>query len=241
MPLYPTFSNHLDVFMVFAEHKLPVKIDYCISINILKSVQVVKKVLNWILIGFGGLAVVAALGVIAWVGFSFLTRERIDIDTPDTQVAEGEVEEGFLVNLYFGHDDATFEDHYELEEVQRETDSEDLVTFSMEELISGPNQDERTRGLVSALVPVESSQSTCDGEDLLVEEEDGVFKFQVCRETEGYDDLVSRAIASAQVSQTMSQFPDVDIPVLLNHEEDCFYDPNDDNSCYQDLPESLRP
>ena len=86
----------------------------------------------------------------------------------------------------------------------------------------------------------EGSESICDGEDFSIDGEDGTFLIQLCRETVNYGEGDADITALSQITQTLSQFPDVEQTVVFDPDDNCFADA-EANTCYDSLPESLMP
>ena len=198
----------------------------------------IKKILSGLLAVFGGLAVVAV--IIGGVWFLFFDDDPgVDTSLPD-EALEGAGEEMVAVNVSFGDEAVTAQDPVALRDAERTTDRSDLIAFSIEEMIEGPDDGERDSGLYTELAMDEGSESICDGEDFSIDGEDGTFLIQLCRETINYGEGDADITALSQITQTLSQFPDVEQSVVLDLDSNCFAD-SDANTCYDSLPESLMP
>lgn len=201
----------------------------------------VKQVLSTLLAVLGGLAVLAVLAAAAWL-LLFDNQGAGSGPAPHEEAGELDAVEGTAVNIHLAHQERTPEDFTNLDVVERTTERSDVAAFSVEEMISGPTEEEADQGLYSELEVEPDSQSSCGGDDFQLEVEEGTFLVRMCRPTQNYGSGESDSIAVAQIAQTFSQFPDVEQTVVLDHEQRCFGDTSGQNDdCYQDLPESLRP
>ena len=198
----------------------------------------VKKILSGLLAVFGGLAVVAVIIGGVWFVF-FDDAPGVDTSLPD-EALQGGGDNMVAINVSFGDEGVTSQDPVALREAERTTDRTDLIAFSIEEMIDGPSDEELGSGLYTELAMAEGSESICDGEDFSIDGEDGTFLIQLCRETVNYGEGDADITALSQITQTLSQFPDVEQSVVFDPDGNCLADAGA-NTCYDSLPESLMP
>ena len=166
--------------------------------------------------------------------------QRID-QAAEEEVDEAEEDAMITVDIHFADEERTQTDFTDVVAVERETDRQDVAAFSLEQMIEGPNEDEQADGLFSELELAADSESACGGEDFSIETEDGVFVVWMCRMPENYGTTGGDAIAMTQITETMSQFPEVEDTVVLDMDRNCFGDRSGQNRCYDDLPEGIEP
>jgi hypothetical protein len=170
----------------------------------------------------------AAVGLIWWLG----QREAPAPNETDENGAT-------TVSVYFSTDEST-EQFAAIEAVNRTTTRQDVGTFAMEQLIAGPTQAERARGLSSHLEAALEGESNCERDDFTLRVDEGYAMLRFCRQvmTAGAGD---DARISATATNTLRQFPTVDEVVILTREGNCFGDMSAQDLCLQGVPSQLRP
>jgi len=193
----------------------------------------IKKIGSILLAAFGGIVLIGGIGVLAWAFIS--DSGTSGIPTPETgEVGEPEV----LVNIHFGDEERTPQDPVDLAVIERSTSRNDLIAYTLEEMIAGPTEEEQQDGLYSELILAADSESNCDG-DFRIDNDETTFVVQLCRDTENYNDNDANIVTIAQILQTMSQFPDAEDVVILDRDDNCFGDTSGDNDCLDRIPSAL--
>lgn len=197
-----------------------------------------KKIFSTLLAVAGGVAVLGALGFLAWA--LIMSGDDNGTGLPEEALNGEEASTEIVTNVYFG-DDETREDFSALGEVQRTTDRTDLIAYTMEEMIAGPTEEERSSGLYSELMIDEAEESTCGGDDFTIEADGGAILVWMCKDAHNYGDGHSDSVAVSQISQTMSQFPDVEELFVFDKNRNCYGDTEGENACYERLPAGITP
>lgn len=199
-------------------------------------VMSVRKLFSGALAALGGLAVAGAIVLGIWVFMTDGNGDRLP-----QEAMEGDFEESVLVNLSFADEELTADDPAALAVAERSTSRDDLIAYSIEEIIEGPDEEEQAEGLYTELTFDAESESVCGGEDFELQSEDGVFLVQLCRDLENAGDLAAEATALSQITQTLAQYPDVDTSTAVDPEGNCLAEADEDNLCHEQLPEGMDP
>lgn len=198
----------------------------------------VKKIMSIILAVVGGLAVLGAIGFLVW---ALVMGGNDETALPEEALEGQDYTPEVAVNIYFGHEEQTAEDYSNLAEARRSTPRSDLIAYTMEEMIAGPDEEERARGLFSELEVDDTQNSACGGDDFAIEADNDAFLIWLCRETINYGDGHADSVAVSQIYQTMSQFPDVGELFVFDRERNCYGDTEGVNECYERLPSGITP
>ena len=121
--------------------------------------------------------------------------------------------------------------------VQRVSPTLGVATYAIQQLIAGPTASERTAGYYTELTAALSGSSNCGGADFTItldhrgpKPETGTVTLQFCRTTALPGDLSGGRI-KAEISATLTQFPNNQRVVILTSSGACFDDLSGQNAC----------
>ncbi len=113
--------------------------------------------------------------------------------------------------------------------VTRTTTSQAVAQFAIEQLIAGPTNAEKQKGLID---PIElTGESNC-GEDFTISITEETAKLQFCR-TVPTAGVGEDARLQTAIKETLTQFSTIEKVIILNRNGDCFKDLSGKNLCLQ--------
>lgn len=120
--------------------------------------------------------------------------------------------------------------------VSRSTDRQDVATFAIEQIISGPTDEDKEGAELDNTFGEDSfawftGASTCGGNDFSIDiSTDKVATVKFCRTTMLAGDM-SGFIIEDQIRRTLKQFPTIEKVEILNNQGTCFNDMSGLNQC----------
>ena len=133
-------------------------------------------------------------------------------------------------SIYFSKNPESLNDFTFTTAVERSTTRTDVATYSIEQLIAGPNAAEKARSLFSPLENNLTGTSNCNDKDftLAVSNETATLKFCKTVESSGVGD---DARIQSTVNNTLTQFTTVKKVTILDKNNNCFGDQSGLNLC----------
>ncbi len=172
------------------------------------------------------------------------TDEQNETDDPDSEeenTDEGEEAEGETVQLYFYKEPLEPQHNVaDIESVERTTESENLYTYAITELINGPSEEEQDDGYISVFSL--SGSSTCSGHSFQYKTTGSTLKIQICKEIEPVLDaegayagitLNAQARVTRQFNESLS-FGGIDSVALFDKNGNCYAPESGQNACEPD-------
>ncbi|MCW6038133.1 hypothetical protein K4A83_17920 [Spirulina subsalsa FACHB-351] len=147
--------------------------------------------------------------------------------TQTTQVPQTSGPEEVAVRVYFAKSPESDEDFTYVEPVWRQTSSQGVARFAVNQLMVGPTEAEARLGLKSLLEL--SGASNC-GEDFKLAIANQVADLQFCR-TVTLKGLGHDAQLRSTLEATLKQFPTVDQVVIRDRHGNCLADHSGENHC----------
>jgi hypothetical protein len=106
----------------------------------------------------------------------------------------------------------------------------DMGTYTVEQLIIGPTDEEASTGLFSPLKGKLQGDSNCGGKDFTLTVVDRVARLKFCRSITSAG-IGDDARITSTVTDTLNQFSSVDSVIILTREGNCFGDQSGQNHC----------
>lgn len=156
--------------------------------------------------------------------------------TPANPTATG-TPPSYPVKVYFSRHPDSDNNPNAVFAVQRVSPTLGVATYAIQQLIAGPTATERTAGYYTELTGALSGSSNCGGADFTIaldhrgpKPETGTATLQFCRTTALPGDLSGGRI-TAQITKTLTQFPNNQRVVILTSGGACFDDLSGRNAC----------
>ncbi|MBC7471752.1 MAG: GerMN domain-containing protein [candidate division SR1 bacterium] len=130
-----------------------------------------------------------------------------------------------IVNIFFLKDS---QDKNTIFSLERLSDRQDILTFSLEELIKGPTPAELTKGIISPIVL--SGISNCGGDNFTLFLSNGTATVKMCKVLSNSANSSSEQIRNS-IELTTKQFSEVKKVIILNSNNTCFGDSSSQDSC----------
>jgi hypothetical protein len=159
-----------------------------------------------------------------------------EISEEDEEAAEGET-----VQLYFYKEPLEPQHNVEdISSVERQTESENLYTYVLTQLIQGPSAEEKQGGYISVFSL--SGSSTCSGHSFQYKTTGSTLKVQICKEIEPVLDaegayagitLNAQARVIKQFNKSLS-FGGIESVALFDKNGNCYAPESGQNACDPD-------
>ena len=158
--------------------------------------------------------------------------------TEDVTISEPQVvtpsAETYSVLIYFSQNPKSYDDFTYTVTVPRTSDRVDIATYTIEQLIAGPTEQEAAQRLFSPLTNKLTGDSNCGGPDfsLSINKDTGTGTLRFCKDliTAG---IGEDALITETSTQTLKQFSNINKVILLTKNGDCFGDLSGENRCLQ--------
>ena len=132
--------------------------------------------------------------------------------------------------MYFSRVPESLYDFTYTKAVARSSDREDMGAYTIEQLIAGPTNSERSQGLFSPLKNKLQGVSNCSDRDFTLAVRDDTARLTFCR-TVVSSGIGDDARITATITDTLEQFSSVDTVIILTNINDCFGDQSGQNRC----------
>lgn len=124
------------------------------------------------------------------------------------------------IKIFFGKNPVSFDSSNIVCSVIRETNSTDLISFALDELIKGPTSEEASEGLYSEINLV--GESNCEGKDYKYTIDNGNLTVQFCKRLDLADEMQGDCVVKT-VTQSIMAIDKVDRLTILDFEGNEIY------------------
>lgn len=131
------------------------------------------------------------------------------------------------VQVFFPKTPRSNSDLTYVEPVSRTTSNQGIAQFAIEQLVSGPTSQEKSRGFVD---PIEFTGSSNCGKDFTISITNGTAKLKFCK-TVVSAGVGDDARQKSSINATLKQFPSIKSVVILDKNGNCLSDQSGENLC----------